>query len=372
MNAYQDVKDAVDDLCQGFETFKQAHDRRIDEVDGRIDQLATALNRTGRGDASSEPRQLRDYKAAYGEYLRRGEADGLAELETKALSVGSDPDGGYTVTPEMSERIVTTVFESSPIRRLATVETISSSSLELIVDDDEPGAGWVAETGSRTETTTPQVRKKEIVAHELYAEPRATQKLLDDAGFPLETWLAGKVADRFARMEATAFVSGDGVGKPRGILTYPAGTSYGQIEQVNSGGASALTADGLIDLQNALKEAYLSDAVWVMKRSTIAEVRKLKDSNGQYLWQPGLAQGDPPTLLGHPVVAADDMPAIAANALAVAFGNFGAAYTVVDRIGIRVLRDPFTAKPWVKFYTTKRVGGDVVNFEAIKIQKIAA
>jgi HK97 family phage major capsid protein len=371
MNGFQDVKDAVDDLCQGFEAFRHAHDRRIDEVDGRIDQLATALNRTGHGDDGSGPRELRDYKAAYANYLRKGEVEGLAELETKALSVGSDPDGGYTVMPEMSDRIVATIFESSPIRSIATVETISSSSLELIVDDDEPGSGWVAETETRAETTTPQIRKKEIVAHELYAEPRATQKLLDDAGFPLEMWLAGKVADKFARDEAAALVNGDGVGKPRGFLTYPAGTSYGQIEQVNSGNASALTDDGLIDLQNALKEGYLPGAVWVMKRSTIAAVRKLKDSQGQYLWQPGLAQSDPPTLLGHRVVAADDVPAVSANALAVAFGDFQAAYTIVDRIGVRVLRDPFTAKPWVKFYTTKRVGGDVVNFEAIKIQKIS-
>ncbi len=379
------LKELVEDINRAWGEFKAEADKKgaadghklaginahLDELQDQIDRFETAMRRPPLGEAAPEPPDLSAYKAAYGTYLRKGEDYGLADLEHKALSVGSDPDGGYTVTPEMSSRVSTTIFESSPIREIATVETIGASSMEILVDDDQPGSGWVAESATRTETTTPQVRKIEIPVHELYAEPRATQRILDDANFDVEAWLSGKIADRFARDEATAFVSGDGVGKPRGFITFPAGTGFGQIEQVNSGHASLVQADGLISLQNALKQGYLTGAVWAMKRTTIGEVRKLKDSNNQYLWQPGLAQDHPPTLLGHPVRAADDMPVVAANALAIAFGNFRAAYTIVDRVGIRVLRDPFTAKPFVKFYTTRRVGGDVVNFEAIKLQKIA-
>lgn len=385
-----EVKEAVDALGQAFEAFKAANDQRLVEVenlgtadpltvdklhrlDDRLDELETAIRRPPViGFEAGGSYELKAYVKAYGAYLRKGEADGLAELEAKALSAGSDPDGGYAVVPEMSDRIATTIFESSPIRSIATVETISSDALEMLVDKDEAASGWVGEATTRSETDTPELAKARIPVHELYAEPRSTQKLLDDANFNVEDWLARKVADKFARDEATAFVVGTGVGQPRGFTTYAGGTSWGQIEQVNSGGAGAVTADGLIDLQNALKQGYLARAVWVMKRTTVGEVRKLKDANNQYLWQPGLAQDKPPTLLGHPVTAADDMPVVATNALAIAFGDFTAAYTIVDRVGIRVLRDPFTAKPYVKFYTTKRVGGDVVNFEAVKLQKLAA
>lgn len=386
----QEVRGAVDALGEAFEAFKAANDDRLAKIEKRgaadpvtVDKLNRLNDQLSRLETAIrrplamgyEPRsnyELEGYTKAFGVYLRKGEAEGLANLETKALSVGSDPEGGYAVTPEMSGRIATTIFESSPIRSIAAVETISSDALEMLVDKDEAASGWVGETATRTETATPDLAKARIPVHELYAEPRSTQKLLDDANFNVDDWLARKVADKFARDEATAFVGGTGVGQPRGFTTYPAGTAWSQIEQVNSGAASAITADGLISLQNALKQGYLARAVWVMKRTTIGEVRKLKDANNQYLWQPGLAQDQPPTLLGHRVVAADDMPAVAANALAIAFGDFTSAYTIVDRVGIRVLRDPFTAKPYVKFYTTKRVGGDVVNFEAIKIQKIAA
>jgi len=272
----------------------------------------------------------------------------------------------------MSGRIVATVFESSPVRAVAAVETIGSDSLELLVDKDEAGAGWVAETEARAETASPDLAKIAIPAHEIYAEPRATQKLIDDASIDVETWLAGKVAEKFARTENTAFVNGSGVGQPRGFLTYPAGTAWGQIEQINSGSAGAVTADGLLDLQHALKEAHGAGAVWLANRLVLRDIRKLKDANGQYLWQPGLRLDGQETLLGRPIHAASDMPVAAANSLSVAIGDFRSGYQIVDRIGIRVLRDPFTAKPYVKFYTTKRVGGDVVDFQAIKLQKLAA
>lgn len=358
------IKTLIEEQGEAFETFRAAND-------SRLDRLETAMRRPGSGADLPSP-DATAHADAVRLYLRKGETAGLSELEHKALSVGSDPDGGYYVTPEMSGRISEIVRQSSPIRQLATVESIGSSSLEIIRDEDEAGSGWVGETEARSETTTPIIGKKEIVAHELFAEPRATQTLLDDSGINIEEWLGRKVSQKFARDEATAFVNGNGVGKPRGYLTYPNGTASGEIDQVISGDANLITMDGLINLQTALKDTYLSNAVWLMKQSTIGEVRKLKDPNGQYLWQQSVQAGVPSLLLGHPVFAADDMPAIAASALPVAFGDLRAAYTIVDRLGVRILRDALTAKPWVKFYSTKRVGGDVVNFEAIKLQVISA
>jgi len=300
--------------------------------------------------------------------LRKG-AERLTETEHKALSVQSDPDGGYLVLPEMSAEIVKKVFESSPIRQLASVQQISSDSLEIIEDLDEVGAGWATETGSRSETSTAEINKLVIAVHEMYAKPKASQKILDDASINMESWLADKVAEKFARTEATAFVSGDGINKPRGILSYAAGTAFNQVEQVNTGAAAAITADGVINLAYSLKSAYKQGAVWLMKRATLASVRLLKDAQDQYLWQPGIAAGQPDMLLGYPVFEADDVPAEGAGNLCMVFGNIQAAYQIVDRFGIRTLRDPYSSKPYIEFYTTKRVGGGVKNFEAVKIAK---
>ncbi len=392
----REVKAAVDALASAFEEFKNANDEalrqkadkgavdaltgtKLARLDDEIDRLRGDLDRTraslgrpaadvaGPGDATAA-----EHKAALRAYLRKGDEAGLARIERKALSVETDPEGGYLVTGQMAERIVSSVFETSPMRRVAAVESISTDSLEMLIDKNEAGAGWVAESEARAETISPDLAKVVIPVHEIYAEPRATQKLIDDASIDVEAWLADKVAEKFARMEATAFVGGSGVGQPRGFLSYPAGAAWGQIEQVNSGGAGAVTADGAIDLQHALKEGYGANAVWLANRLAVRDLRKLKDVDGQYLWQPGLQAGSQDTLLGRPIHVASDMPAPAANSLSVAYGDFARGYQIVDRIGVRVLRDPFTAKPYVKFYTTKRVGGDVVNFEAIKLQKLAA
>ena len=390
-----DVKLAVDALASTFEEFKTANNQALQEMadkgavdavteakvarlDEEIERLRDGLERTRAslnrplGAAKSETPQAGEYKAAFGAYLRRGDESGIAAMERKALSVDSDAEGGYLVTPQMSATIVEKVFESSPLRAVAAIETISSDSLEMLVDKDEAAAGWVAEAEARPETDAPDLAKVVIPVHEIYAEPRATQKLVDDASIDLEAWLAGKVAEKFTRMEATAFINGSGVGQPRGILTYASGTSWGQIEQVVSGSSGAVAADGLLDLQHSLKEVHGASAVWLANRLILRDIRKLKDANNQYLWEPGLKIDGQDTLLGRPILSAADMPVAAANSLSVAFGDFSAGYQIVDRIGVRVLRDPFTAKPFVKFYTTKRVGGDVVNFDAIKLQKLAA
>lgn len=314
--------------------------------------------------------EIKTYGGHMPTYLRRGDRDAL--FDQKSMSVGVDPDGGYFVTPAMSPRILSIVYETSPMRELCGIETISTDAVEYPIDDGEAGAGWVGEQETRATTDTPQVGVQRIPVHEMYAKPKATQKLLEDAAVDIEAWLAGKIGQRFGRLEATAFVAGDGVKKPRGFLTYAAGTTRGTIEQVVSGSAGAVTFDGLINLMTALKEEYAGGAVFLMRRATVGSVLLLKDGNGQYIWRVDNQAGKPSILLGHPVYQANDMQAVGADALAIAFGNFKQGYTIVDRLGISTLRDPYSAKPFVEFYTRKRVGGDVTNFEAIKIQKLAA
>jgi HK97 family phage major capsid protein len=317
------------------------------------------------------------YKAAFDVFLRKGE-EVMGVDERKALSVGSDPDGGYVVNPDLSGRIVTKIFESSPMRAYASVQVISSDALEGLFDLNEASSGWVGETDSRAETNTPALGKWRIPAHELYAKPKATQKLLDDASINMEAWLAAKVSEKFARDESAAFVSGNGVNKPRGFLTYPDGTTLpGTVEQFATGANGALAAapnggDALINALYGLKAQYRANAVWFMNRATTAIVRKAKDSDGAYIWQPGVQAGQPATLLGYPVASFEDMPAPATGSLSIAVGDMREAYQIVDRIGIRTLRDPYSAKPYVEFYTTKRVGGDLINAEAIKLIRLGS
>ncbi len=405
------------ELYRSFEMFKEANDQRLKDIENkgaadplteikvnrlneRFDHLETAMRRSVRGtDVKSDEQQeaaafaverkhsfsgeldvktYRHYKAAFNNYLRKNNA-GTNIDEIKALSVGSDPDGGFAVPPDMSGRIISLIFETSPVRQIANVATIGSDALEGINDLNQATSGWIGETQDRTDTDTPQIGAWRIPVHEQYAEPSATQKLLDDAMFDVESYVTGKIADRLSRMENTAFISGNGIMKPRGILTYPAGvptsSSFSVIEQVAAGASGAFPStnpgDALINLVYTLKAAYRDKAVFMMTRGTLGEVRKLKDSQGRYIWQPDFQMRQGGSLLGFNVVEAQDMPELAANSLSVAFGNFTQGYQIVDRQGIRILRDSFTAKPYVKFYTTKRVGGDVVNFEAIKLLKFS-
>lgn len=394
-----EIKAHVEKIGSAWEEFKKVNDRRekevetkgasdpltnqylerisrnLDEYKGRMGKMEAALNRPsagGVGEYKSGNEVAHAHKAAFNDYLRKGVEGDLCHLETKSLSVGADTDGGYLVSPQISDSIIKSVFETSPMRQLSNVEVISSDALEIIEDTTEAVAGWTTETGAVSDTDTPTFGKKTISVHELYAQPKATQKLIDDAAIDIEAWLAEKISSIFAKKENSAFISGDGSGKPKGILTYNAGTSWGEIEQVDSGVSGGVTADKLIELYYSLKEDYAINASFLMNRSTVEEVRLLKDSTNQYLWNPGLAAGAPDTLMGIPVHQAADMPVPASGSLSIAIADFKAAYQIVDRTGVRVLRDPFTEKPFVKFYSTKRVGGDVVNFEAIKLLKLAA
>ncbi|MEW9838230.1 phage major capsid protein [Mesorhizobium marinum] len=318
------------------------------------------------------------YRDGLNVYMRRG--GNTPRDVMAAMSVGSEPEGGYTVTPDTSGRIVKKIYETSPMRQVASVVTIGTDRLEGFNDLGEGTAGWVGETAPRPATDTAQLGKWEIPVHEMYAFPQATQKLLDDSMFDIEGWLADKTSDKFTRTENGAFLNGDGILKPRGLLTYPtaatadATRAWGTFQHVLTGtdgtfGTTTNGTDKLIDLVYSVKAGYRANASFMMARATIGAVRKIKDGQGNYAWQPSLSALSGGTILGFNVVEAEDMPAMAQDSLSLAFGDFGEAYQIVDRVGIRVLRDALTNKPYVGFYTTKRVGGAAINFEAVKFLK---
>jgi len=396
----QQIKEGFDKLATDFETFKKDNDKRIERIEksganpgdreeklakieqaldaktAEIEKLQAALNRINQGGDETEGKSKEKAtaeKKAFEKAMRRGEAS-LTPDEQKALSVASDPDGGYLVRNEVSAEITKKIFESSPVRQFADVVTISTNALEEPADFDEVSSSWVGERSSRATTDTPELQNLRIPTHELYAKPKATQQILEDAAVDIEAWLQSKVVDKFARDEAAAFIGGDGVVKPKGILSYAAGDAWGKVEQVASGSASALTADGFIDLQNSLLEAYQANARWMMRRATMSAARKLKTGGGEYLFalDNSIANGFQMLILGKPVHFAADIPAVGAGNLAVIYGDFRQGYKIVDRVGISVLRDPYSAKPYVEFYTRKRVGGSVKNFQALKILKIAS
>lgn len=326
-----------------------------------------------------DAKQMDEYSAAYKKLLRANfDKDRLSDVERKTLSVGQDSAGGYYVYPDLSGRVVSKVFETSPMRAYAQTQVISTDALEGYYDNDEVGFGWVAELESRPVTSTPSSGKWRIPVHEMYAMPEASQTVLDDAIVNLEAWLDGKIADKFARAENAAFVSGTGVDRPRGFLTYPDGTDLtNSIERFTTGVDGAFAAapnggDALINALYGLKAQYRANATWFMNRTTAALTRKLKDSDGAYLWSPGIAAGQPASLLGYPVASFEDMPDPATDSLSIAVGDMRSAYQIVDRVGIRMLRDPFTSKPKILFYATKRTGGAMLNGEAIKIIEFTA
>ena len=385
-------------LAQDHQNLKQ----QMEAQDAELKRVEKLLSRSGNGQGqqrSEEESKARFEAARYLktnnavsqeslEYIGKGIMDPMRDLmsedqfnhHVKTL-VGSIPaQGGFFVRPELSNRMITRIFETSPMRNFSAVETITGDVLDIIIDDNELTAGgWVGETQSRSTTSTPDIGLKQIPVHEQFAQPAATQRMLDDAGFDIEGWISRKVTSKMSRDENTAFVVGDGNGKPRGFLTYPAWTTpgtyeRGAIEQIASGGAAGVPiADDFKKMQNSMIEEYQNGAVWAMKRASFENVITLKDTTGRYIFQSRfINERDDMTLLGKPVVFFNDMPDVASNTLSYAYGNFSMGYTIVDRTGFRVIRDEVTSKPNVLFYTTKRTGGDVTNYESIKILKGAA
>ena len=396
-----DVAQAFDDFMGAFEAFKETNDERLSELERRTsadtltldkldrinqsidehkrlaDELALKAGRPTLAGAAPRSTVTLQHKAAFESYVRRGEERGLHRLEEKALSVGSDPDGGFLVPEETEQTVMRSLKDISPIRSIASVRRVSSTTYKKPFAITGPGSGWVGETDARPETTSPTLAELSFPTMELYAMPSATQTLLDDSAVNIDEWLAEEIRIAFAEQEGTAFVSGDGVNKPRGFLDYPtvdnSSWTWGNIGYVATGTDGAFDAsdpsDDLIDLLYTVKSGYRANGWWVMNRAVQAEIRKFKDADGNYLWRPGDQAGAPPSLMAYPIAESEDMPNIASDSLSIAFGDFNRGYLIVDRIGLRVLRDPFSSKPFVLFYTTKRVGGGVQDFDAIKFLK---
>ena len=390
------------EMMRAFEAFKETNDERLEKRDAdvvleeklarinatidaqarRLDEVTLKSARPALGaerNARTQAAAL-EHKAAFESYVRAGETGGLRALEVKAMSVGSSTDGGYLVPPEVESMIGQRLTAISPIRAIAGVRTISGNVYKKPFMTAGPAVGWVGETDARTQTTSPVLDELSFPAMELYAMPAATATLLEDSAVNIDQWIAQEVEQVFAAQEGTAFVTGDGTNKPKGFLAYTtianASWTWGNIGYVASGAAGAFPAsnpsDVLVDLVYAVKAGYRQNGVFVMNRKTQSVIRKFKDTTGAYLWQPPAVAGGKASLMTFPVIEAEDMPDIAANALSIAFGDFSRGYLVVDRAGVTVLRDPYTAKPYVLFYTTKRVGGGVQDFDAIKVMKFAA
>lgn len=395
---------AMGDVLAAFSAFKEANDARLAEIEkktsadvlleekvaridqaisgaqARLDRMASEARRpslTG----TAVPVTAPESKAAWDGYLKAGLAPrGDWGLELKAGLSSASNSAGHVAPPETERAIERRLMAASPMREIATVRTVAAGVFKKPVSTAGIASGWVAETAARPETDPATLALLEFPAADLYASPAATQNLLDDALVDLDEWLAGEVEDAFAAQETSAFVTGDGTNKPKGFLSYTtvaeASQAWGEIGYIASGSAGAFASsnptDKLIDLVYAPKAQYRPNGRFVMNRKTVSAVRKFKDGEGNYIWQPAARIGETSSLLGYPITEIETMPDIAANSLSIAFGDFQKGYLIVDRAGVRVLRDPYSAKPYVLFYTTKRVGGGVQNFDAIKVMKFSA
>lgn len=399
---WEKIKALIEEQGKAFHAFKEANEERIktlekgatgvaelmekierinneldklEEVRAQIERVEAIANRPdGAGAITALEKAAREHRKAFGQFMRKGVEAGLKDLEVQAaLSTGSDADGGYAVPEELDRQIISLLQEGYVMRRLATVITVGNAEYKKLVNLHGAGSGWVGETDARPETNTPQLAQLTPFMGELYAFPQATQTMLDDAFFNVESWLTNELATEFAQQEGASFVSGNGTKKPKGFLAYPTATTedgtrdFGTLQYRESAAVGEIGFDDIIDLEYDLKEGHLGGAVFLTKRSTVRVLRKIKDNDDHYLWQPSLQAGQPSTLNGYPLWTDPGMPAVASGALAVAFGNFKKGYVIVDRMGTRVLRDPFTNKPYVGFYVTKRVGGFVADSEAIKL-----
>ncbi|WP_068076088.1 phage major capsid protein [Novosphingobium lentum] len=360
--ARQDAQDVQINSLQGD----------VEEVKGRLDKVSIAASRPPLAGGDIVSPQVKGFVDGY---LRHGR-----ETELKSLTQGSLPDGGFAVPRQIDEMIALRVVEISPIRAIASVVQTGTSGYRRLISIGGAASGWVSETAARPETANPKLAEIVPPSGELYANPSASQQMLDDSVFDLEGWLAGEIATEFARAEGAAFVNGTGINQPKGFLTGPTSNAgdtarpFGTLQYVVSGNATGFDTSPdskMIDMVFQTKAPLRQGACWVMNSATLAAVRKFKAADGNFLWQPGLVGGQPDRLLGYPVIEAEDMPDIAAGNFPMAFGNFRAGYLIAERNTTTILRDPFTNKPYVQFYATKRVGGQLVDSDAIKLLKIS-
>lgn len=400
------LKEVIDQLGTEFAEFKKTNDQRLEQiaqkgtadplleaklnklnesigqlesVKSRLDALEVAKQRLALGAGDEKSAEKAEHKNAFMAFMKKGKEDGLRELEQKAYKIGVGEDGGFAVPETIDTMIHDLIVDISPVRSVANVIQVSTSDYKKLVNKRGTGSGWVGEDDPRAETASSRLAEVPLFFGEIYAQPAATQQMLDDVFFDAESWISMEVATEFAQKEAAAFISGDGVKKPKGFLAYAQSAdrdgvrAFGTLQALNSGAANGVGGfDRLIDVVHSLKAAHRTGAVWMGNRETFGSIRKLKTDDGHYLWQPSMVAGVPATLLGYNVAEAEDMPMIGDGNVPLAFGNFKAGYMIADRVGVRVLRDPYSSKPFVLFYSTKRVGGAVVDSEAIKLLKTAA
>ncbi|MDF3413439.1 phage major capsid protein [Sulfitobacter sp. M57] len=372
----EEVRAAVTGFVTDFKGFQAEIETKIQQTEERMTMLDRKMTLPARTPLAGATETGAPHQKAFSTYLRNGDDDGLRglELEGKSLSTAVNSDGGYLVDPQTSATVQSVLNATASIRAISSVVQVEATSYDVLVDHTDVGAGWATEAGPQAETDTPQIDRITIGLHELSALPKASQRLLDDSAFDIEGWLAGRIADKFARAEAGAFVNGDGIDKPMGFLTHPAVDNdvwtWGNLGYVPSEVDAEVTAEAIVDLVYALGAQYRANGAFVMNSKVAGLVRKLTDADGRFLWSDGLAAGEPAQLMGYPVLVAEDMPDAASNSFSIAFGDFRAGYTVAERPDLRILRDPFSAKPHVLFYATKRVGGDVSDFAAIKLMKL--
>jgi len=390
----KDVELVAEEIKGQFEEFKKKNDKRleglesekgvlagqVDTLNGKLDELEelktgleTELKELKRPGGNVQKKEVQEHKHAFGQFIRKGEEDGLSALEEKALSIGTDADGGYAVPEDLDQNIIQIERDMSPMRQVCNVIQIGTSDYKRLVNLGGAASGWVGETDARPATGTPTLAQIVATMGEIYANPQATQTSLDDMFFDAEVWLTEEVAREFSEKENLAFLSGDGTNKPKGILAHTLATTddaaraFGELQKIHSGTAGDFDGDDLLSVIYKLKKAYRTGAQWMFNGNVLHKIRALKDGNGNYLWTPGLQAGEASALLGYAIAENEDMADVAADANSVMFGNFNRAYTIVDRIGTRVLRDPYTNKPNVGFYTTKRVGGMLTDSNAVKV-----
>lgn len=376
-----EAKAAMTGFLTEFNRFQDEVKSTLKHQEERLTMLNAKTMSYGRPALSARAEVEAPHQKAFNAYLRSGDDDGLRglTLEGKAMSTAVAADGGYLVDPQTADRIRSMLFATSSLRSIANVVQVEATSFDVIIDRSEVGSGWATEAAATTETATPTIERISIKLHELAAMPKASQRLLDDSAFDVEGWLAEKIATRFIRAEAAAFINGDGVDKPKGILlptkVANASWTWGQLGYIPTDAAADFATtnavDCIVNLVYALGADYRANAAFVMNSKTVGAVRKMKDADGRFMWSDGLAANEPARLMGYPVLVSEDMPDVGANTYPIAFGDFRAAYTIAERPDLRILRDPFSAKPNVLFYANKRVGGDITDYSAIKLLKVA-
>ncbi|EIV1965807.1 phage major capsid protein [Citrobacter freundii] len=395
----KDVEQVAQELQAKFEDFKSKNDKRIDAIEnekgalagqvetlnGKLSELESLksdleaeLAASRRPGGGSKSKSVTEHKAAFMDFVRKGNEDGLRELEQKALQTGVDADGGYAVPEDLDRSLLNLLHDEVVMRQESTVISLSTPDYRKVVNTGGAKSAWVSETHARNATDTPTLAQIKPSMGEIYANPQATQTMLDDAFFDVESWINSELALGFAEAEEIAFTTGDGSDKPKGFLAYASTLAddktrpFGTLQHILSGAATGLTADAIIKLIYTLRKVHRNGAKFMMNNNTLFAARILKDKEDNYLWRPGLELGQPSMLVGYGIAENEQMPDIAADAKAIAFGNFKRGYTIVDRLGTRVLRDPYTNKPFVGFYTTKRTGGMLTDSQAIKIMQIGA